>query len=375
MHRYRAMVWLLSAFLFASFAAAELPAEAQRSGAECRRRDRRSRARLARARRARERARAAQETRAAETVDMDFTAYQDDERPPPMDMSYVAEAERVEAERRRAMLDPELYPSAREEEATEPSGPVELGRYSPLVARVAARAFHRGLGYRDYSSGAVANYDLPLGAAALVAVDYYPIAHASNDLWAHFALSWSFVHSLGVESIGANDIHYPTNAYAWNVGLRYRVPLDDAGGEIGFEAGYGEHGFHVERGDLQSPGPQGVPAVDYDLVRLAVTGRFMIDAASIGGRLGYLPAIDTGEIASEAFFGGASAHGIEAGLEFTYALGLGFEVLAELDMRLFVLEFADDASGSAKAAGALDRYVGANVGLRWRMPSHSELRR
>lgn len=367
-----ALIWSLSGLLSAAFLVLEMPApvEAQRASISGRaRRARIARMRRARARRARE-ARVARNEAAidlSQPADMDFTAGYDDERPPEHVPEPFARPEPSadELAERSSNLDPELF-------AEGSSGASERARHSPLTARIAARVFHRGLSYRDYQSGAVANYDLPLGAAALLAVDYYPLAHVLNDAWAHLGVSWSFAHSIGVESIGPNEIGYPTNAYQWQVGLRYRVPLDDAGGEIGFEAGYGEHGFHVERGDLEAPAPEGVPFVDYDVVRLGVAGRFTFGEAAFGGRLAYLPAIETGEIASDEYFGGAEAHGFEAGVDFTYHLGLGFELLAEIDLRLFALSFPA-SGGSAVAGGAFDRYIGANAGLRWRMPARSQL--
>ena len=99
----------------------------------------------------------------------------------------------------------------------------------------------------------------------------------------------------------------------------------------------------------------------------------MIGEASLGGRVGYLPVLASGAIASPAYFGGAEVHGVEAGIEFTYRVGLGFEVLAEVDARLFVLSFPQGNDAPASAAGALDRSIGANLGLRWTMPSEQQL--
>jgi len=362
----RTLVWALIGALAISTVAFEAPAEAQRSS---------SRARRARARRARL-ARIARQNRIAQRapVDMDFTTphvAMDDERPPPMDVSYVREHEARTLERRRAALDPELFGEASERPRA--SAPRERARFSPLTARAALRTFHRGLDYRDHARGAVTPYVLPLGAGLAIGADYYPAAHFLNDAWAHVGLTWSLTHSLGVESVGPNAVGYPTTAYAWQLGLRVRVPLDEAGGELAFEAGGGEHGFRVERGRLQDPSPEGVPGADYDLLRFAVSGRFMLGDASLGGRVGYLPVLASGAIASPAYFGGAEVHGVEVGIELTYRLGLGFEVLAEVDARLFVLSFPQGNDAPASAAGALDRSIGANLGLRWTMPSEQQL--
>ena len=111
-HRKMALQALIGA-LAISTVAIEAPAEAQRSS---------SRARRARARRARL-ARIARQNRLAQSapVDMDFTTplvAMDDERPPPMDVSYVREHEARTLERRRAALDPELFGEANRERTT-----------------------------------------------------------------------------------------------------------------------------------------------------------------------------------------------------------------------------------------------------------------
>ena len=362
----RSLVWALSGALAISTLALEAPAEAQRSSVSARR------ARAARRARIRQQRRIERRAAQSQPVDMDFTTplvAMDDERPPPMDISYVREHEARTLERRRAALDPELFGERPTPDAT----PRERARFSPLTARAALRVFHRGLDYRDYAHGPVTPYVLPLGAGLAIGADYYPAAHFLNDAWAQVGLTWSLTHSLGVESVGPNGVGYPTTAYAWQLGVRVRVPLDEAGGELAFEAGGGEHGFRVERGHLHDPPPEGVPGADYDLLRLAISGRFMIGEASLGARVGYLPVLASGAIASPAYFGGAEVHGVEAGIELTYRLGLGFELLAELDARLFVLSFPEATDAPAAASGALDRSIGANLGLRWTMPSERQL--
>jgi hypothetical protein len=356
------MSWLLIGLLAGPILSVELPAEAQRYSI---RRARRARqARLHRQRIMRERQQAAPVEDPG--VDMDFTAHFDEEQPPPMQASDVEEVERREEEQRRSMLDPELFG-----EPSDTAQVAERGRYTPLTARASIGAFHRALTYGGYQAGGVANYDLPLGAMASIGVDYYPGAHVLNDALAHLALSWSFSHSIGVESTSAEGISYPSNAYAWLVGLRYRIPIDSS--EIGLEVGGGEHGFHVERGALSDPEPSGVPPVDYDLLRFAVTGRFGFGDAAIGGRLAYLPVLGSGMLASARYFGGVETHGLEAAIDFTYAVGLGFEIFAEIEARLFVLDFAENAGGAAIASSAIDRYVAGRIGALWRMPAHAQM--
>ncbi len=364
-----ALIALIVATLVLSIA--EAPAHAQRSRrAHHARRTRAHRPRRHHHRRVRTIA-------ASERVDMDFAAeLAEHEAPPPMEMSDLAAIHARSEAARHSALDPELTGRARpalDPELARVATPRERGRFSPLTARVAFRLFDRDLSYLGYQAGPVTPYSLPIGPAVAVAVDYYPAAHVVNDAWAHLGIAWSVVQSFAVQSAGPNAVTYPTNAYAWQLGARYRVPVDGAGGEVAFEAGGGQQGFAVQRGALQSPAPEGVPVTRYDYLRVAASARFTIDDAAIGGRIGYLPVLSVGELASARYFGNAEAHGFEAGVDFTYRLGLGFELLAEVDARLFVLSFAPSDTAAALAQGAVDRTLGASLGLRWTMPAESAL--
>ncbi|MCC6876367.1 MAG: hypothetical protein IT378_18825 [Sandaracinaceae bacterium] len=328
-------------------------AHAQRSVRSARAR----RARLARARRER----AAREQQAE--LPPDLVAL-DREAPPPMDVSDHDIRAARDAERRRN-LDPELL----DDERPGQSAPREPARYTPLDTRVSIRAFERTLSYLGLERGRVTDYMLPIGFGARFAADYYPGAHLTNDALAHLGVGLDMSHSLFVQSTGANGVSYPTNAYNWMISLRARVPLDASGSEIAFEAGGGETGFRVERGSLAQPGPEGVPATDYDVFRFAASGRFAIGEAALTARAGYLPALGTGRMGTRDFFPGASAHGVEAAIGLRYALGLGFEFHAEAELRLFVLLFGNPPTADNVASGAIDQSIAVDAGLAWRMPA------
>lgn len=410
----RPLVLLLALLL--PLTAWEAPAQAQRSSLAARRararrararrarsrarrarraRARRARARMARARRARLRARRARRRRARARrlargrrdpepqpsaadpnapVDMDFSHLAaepvDDETPPPMDTSYVEEHEaQVQAER-RAALDPELFGEGGDAPEA-PSAPREPGRFSPLTARVSARAIHRGLSLVDYQRGPISDYLLPVGAAAGFGFDYYPGAHLFNDALAHVGLSFDMQHSLFVESQGANETSYATTALSWQLGLRYRVPLDDEGSDLGPELGAGQQIFRVERGHLGEPAPEGAPNVSYAYLRIGGSGRFFTGDFFLGVRAAYLPVFDVGPIAGQ--LGGASAHGAELGVSFSYPIDYGFSFLAELDARMYFLSATPNEESESSAGGAIDRFIGLSAGVEWRMPPETEL--
>ena len=65
--------------------------------------------------------------------------------------------------------------------------------------------------------------------------------------------------------------------------------------------------------------------------------------------------------------------GVGAGVEFLYPIDLGFSFLAQVDARVFVLDFEENGASRSAATGAIDHYVGVNVGIEWDMPSAAQL--
>lgn len=386
-------VWLLFAALFVPLVFAGAPVEAQRSGAAAARRVRAARARARRVRAAQRQARlramrgrrgrlqAARARRAAarnrrpaddDHVDIDFAmeAIENETPPPPVDD--IAEVEARQMAARRQNLDPELYGGATDEERPPvlASEPAEVGEHSPLRVRALVRAFERGLTLQGVERGAITDYELPIGPAAGFGLEYYPGAHVTNSALAHLGLMVDFHHSFAVESQGPNDVAYPTTEYAWLAGLRFRLPLGGRS-EIGLEVAGGQQAFRVERGGLDNEAPVGVPYVEHSFLRAG--GSFRIDAGDVvlGGRVAYLPTFDMGALGRE--LGGGFGHGVEAGFTFLYPLDLGFALLAEAEARVFILDFDSPGTSRSAAAGAIDRYVGVNVGVEWDFPAATQL--
>jgi len=237
--------------------------------------------------------------------------------------------------------------------------------------RVFLRAFNRGLLYADPSRGPISDYGLPVGAAAGIGLEYYPGAHVANDAFAHIGVQAEFHHSLFVESNGPNDLMYPTTELAWHAGLTYRVPLDDAGSQIAPELGAGHQRFRVERGGLDNASPAGVPFVDYSYLRAGLSFRANVGDFVLGGHVAYMPSFDLGAIGSE--LGGGFGHGVGASAVFLYPIDLGFSFMAQLDARVFILDFDSSTTSRSAAGGATDHYIGLNVGVEWDMPSAAQL--
>lgn len=306
-------------------------------------------------------------------ADMDFVQEAlEHEVPPPMQLDDIEELEARALAQRRAALDPELFGTAQRAEV--PPGndaPVEPGHHSPLRVRAFVRAFNRGLGYQDASRGPITDYLLPIGTAVGLGLEYYPAAHLVNDELAHLGVQVELHHSFLVESQGPMDISYPTTELAWHVGLRYRILLDDRGSQLAPELGAGQQRFRVERGGLDNASPAGVPYADYSYLRAGLAIRMNVGDFTLGGHAAYLPSFDLGAIGAE--LGGGFGHGVSAGVDFLYPLDFGFSFLVQVDARVFVLGFEDDPESRSAATGAIDHYVGVNVGIEWDMPSSAEL--
>lgn len=299
---------------------------------------------------------------------MDFVDPMENETPPPMDTSYVDEQARRTERERVAALDPELFGDARERE---PGAPREPGRFSPLTLRLNAGALDRGFTLRGYERGPISDYLLPVGSMVGLGLDYYPGAHVFNDALAHLGVQFDLHHSIYIESQGANETSYQTTALSWQLGLRYRGTLDDAGSEISPELSGGQQSFVVERGSLERPAPDGAPNVAYTFVRAGGLARAAVGDAWLGIHAAYLLTFDVGRIGRE--LGGASAHGAELGLSFAYRLGLGFALTVDLHGRLYVVSATPNDTAPSSARGAFDHYAQLDVGVEWRMPAEREI--
>ena len=285
-------------------------------------------------------------------------AEMDREAPPPTVLTPPAQREAERVQERRDSLDPELFGDG--EPPAESAGPAAPNRFSPLRVRALLRAFNRGLSIVEPTRGDIADYQLAIGPAAGFGFEYYPGAHFTNSELAHVGLQFNFHHSFAVESGGPNGTTYPTNELSWLLGARYRAVLSPDV-VLGAELGAGQQSYHVERGDLSATGPAGVPFVDFSFVRIGGSARVRVGEFTLGGRIAYLPSFDLGGIGTE--LGGGMGHGVEVGVAFLYPIDLGFSFIAELDARVFVLDFDSPATSRSAAGGAVDHYVGLNVGV------------
>jgi len=276
----------------------------------------------------------------------------DDEVPPEPDPRDEPAAVAV-----RAPLDPELSGERAPEPAFAPA-------HDALHLTAGLRLLNRAFDYRDDQRGGLYPYDLLVGPALFLAVEWYPGAHATNGLLAHFGVAGEISQSILIVSDGEGDVRYPTSETEWLAGLRFRHALGAS--LLTFDLAYGGHAYAVERDHPRDPSPP-VPSVSYAFVRVGLGARIGLGPLTIVGGAGWRPVLSAGEIDETQHFPGTTAQGLDASLGLAVPISHRLEIVAAADLRLYVLDFNPPASEPAPVGGALDRHLRATVGVRWTM--------
>ena len=87
----------------------------------------------------------------------------------------------------------------------------------------------------------------------------------------------------------------------------------------------------------------------------------------IGANLAFRGVFDVGGIGTNVWFPNAEANGMDLGLIFGFAVGKGFEIRVGGDFRRYWFDLNPEPPDPPYVAGgALDRYLGATIGVAWR---------
>lgn len=268
-----------------------------------------------------------------------------------------AEAEPKAEEPKAAKDEPKA-----EEPAQEPSGD------RPEAFRISLRggAMNRKFEYTDDLNGTLRPYEL--GAAPFVRLDleWYPWASFADGVGANVGLVGGYQQAFGLSSETTDGGELDTSSNAFDVGLRWRIPLGEQ--ELGVSARYGQQTFELDDGDRNF-----IPSVKYGYVRPALDARIAIGSLFIGLDVGYRFVLDSGEFAEDPWFPDQSVGAVDARLEFGLALG-GLDLLlgARVERYFYTLNpdpenvgVTDD--GEAVAGGALDQYLYGYLGVGYRL--------
>jgi len=275
-------------------------------------------------------------------------------------------------------------PTDKPDEEVAPLGPDgDVKRPSPLEVTIGVRAVHRKFSYHDTPQTlfpdagytGLSTYQLPLGPAAFIQLNVFPLAFKSSGAAANIGITAGYEGGFATKSVYAENTpqqqELKTQSNEFFVGLRGRIPVGVH--EVGLVAAYGRQIF-----SLLGDNPQVFPDVAYKFVKLGVDTRFRFDELTVGFHLGTRLVTDTGDL-KRLWFSNTKAASAEGGLLLGYQIAANFELNGGVDITRYAFNFnpIDDppadtnskiAYGNLVAGGAVDQYTSGWLGVRYSMP-------
>jgi hypothetical protein len=217
---------------------------------------------------------------------------------------------------------------------------------------VDGRPFVRTLRYNDDLHQELRGYDLAAPAAGVTAT-WRPLGR-------YLAVRGELELAIGIEGSRTTDgMELATSASEWSAGVRGELPV--GGWRWTIDASYGEHRFTI---DDEAIAQELVPDVTYRWLRggvgvaVPVGARLTVDAGA-----GWRQLVDTGELASAAWFPRASGAGVDAELGASWRLAGAITVFGRADLRRYFFAMNPEVGDARIAGGAIDQYVAIVAGL------------
>ena len=276
--------------------------------------------------------------------------------PPPLASAPVAEAApRLEAAR------PEGRPPRAEARAGSNDAQPPSGR-APFTLEAGLALTHRALTYRDDLFSRLRGYTMPAAPFLQLAARWFPAAHADQGPLAGLGVVARGALGLALDSRGANGVAFPTQAWAVDAGLRYRLPVDDV--VLHAEVGYQAHHFAIADADGGRIAPD-VPSVELHSVRTGVGLRWEVGAfLFFDAEWAYLAPFVVHGITGDDWFPRASVGGVETmgGLGLRFG---DFAVAARFEWKRFFYAMNTEPGDTRIAGGALDDNVAGTLRASW----------
>ncbi|HJL14212.1 MAG TPA: hypothetical protein RMH99_01080 [Sandaracinaceae bacterium LLY-WYZ-13_1] len=241
--------------------------------------------------------------------------------------------------------------------------PADAARRPSAFEFVAAGGvLHRRLRFDE--DPVLRGYRLPAAPTLAARLRVYPLAAFGTGWWAHLGLDARAGHALGVET---GDAAHPTLSYAWQAGLRVRIPFDEHEVSVGFAVG--EATFVVDPAGPQRPGqasPSLLPPSRYRYLRPDVAARVALPAGFfVEAEVAWRAVYGVGLLAAR--FGETFATGGDASLR------LGLRVTGWLAVALRgrwagVFAWFHDAAETGRASAAADHFVTSSLEVELRDP-------
>src|SRR5262252_3132372 len=184
-----------------------------------------------------------------------------------------------------------------------PSKAVDPERLT-LDLAIGAGAFSRDFSYSADAS-ALGSYKMNVGPMVSGTLQWYPLAPVTSSALGWIGLIGSGDYGVGLKSSTPNGSS-PT-AYRYSGGLKFRFPIGNS--ELGLSGSYGLSTFSV-KDQNPAPGSTAIPDVSYKFIQPELSARVGIfETFWLVAGASYLHTLDSGQIASSAFFPHATANG------------------------------------------------------------------
>lgn len=233
------------------------------------------------------------------------------------------------------------------------------------------RIVRRTLQYNDDLRGDLRDYTLNAGPGVALKFQYFPGAHFTDGVGAQFGIDFEWERLFNFDSTRPDGATFPTESQQFLVGMRWRYPTGIW--EPFVVVDYGVHTFQFGVSGPPVPGQDntpGVPSVKYEFVRIGGGFRVALGKKEnfiIGANLALRGVFGVGGIGTNVWFPNAKANGMDLGVIFGFAVGKGFEIRVGGDFRRYWFDLNPEPPDPPYVAGgALDRYLGATVGVAWR---------
>lgn len=256
---------------------------------------------------------------------------------------------------------------AQQDAGVEPPGADSELTPRALELDLGVGAFRRTLRYNDDIFRRLQSYTLKTGPWVEGNVAFYPgaLSTDTNSAVSWFGVAVSYGQALGLDSERFEGETFQTSSRAYGVDLKARVPL--SAHRLIVSAGYGRRLFQVENIEPQNalyPAEPGVPDADYQFVRLGVSFEFQaVETLTLVSSAGYRGVLDQGDIATSGWFPHASAGGVDFAMQLRYALSRDLDLRAGFELERYFFSLKPELGDEPVAGGALDQYLGVQLGV------------
>jgi hypothetical protein len=273
----------------------------------------------------------------------------------------VADEEGASADEKAAVASPRS-----EGEQDDDGGSVFSGMgLGGLDASFGVNFYGRHFTYAAGGAGTPKAYRLPG-----ILVPYQPALTLGADYFFHKALGLSLTgeYWVGVQSkevSGGMEVVHGTAAYAFSVGAKGRIMLDDT--ELSGGVAYGKRTFKIVPQGAATP--PDVAGVDYNQVQVGAGLRKPAGSKiAVLGSVHYLHLLGMGELQSSKYFPNATGWGAEGALGIGWGLSwlAGLEARTMLQFRRYAFSLNPGEGASRTVDSATDQFLGLLVAVGYR---------